>query len=291
MNTDPFNTLIWFLFWLLLLLPIISPTYSYQRLKAARMKLLQIMERKYGYRFVTLIHRQEKIGMLGIPIYRFIDVDDSEAVIRAIRQTPREQPIALILHTPGGMVLAAAQIAMALKRHPSKKVVIVPHYAMSGGTLIALAADEIWMDPNAVLGPLDPQLGVEQGFYAPAPSIVKVANLKGKDASDKLLLMADVAEKAMSEVKEMIVNLVEDRLGREKAEEIADILTSGKWTHDYPITFYEARKLGLPVKDEIPEEVYQLMDLYPQAPINRPGVDYVPHPIIPHHPSPRGNTK
>ncbi|MEB3825213.1 MAG: ATP-dependent Clp protease proteolytic subunit [Desulfurococcales archaeon] len=291
MNTDPFNTLIWFLFWLLLLLPIISPTYSYQRLKAARMKLLQIMERKYGYRFVTLIHRQEKIGMLGIPIYRFIDVDDSEAVIRAIRQTPREQPIALILHTPGGMVLAAAQIAMALKRHPSKKIVIVPHYAMSGGTLIALAADEIWMDPNAVLGPLDPQLGVEQGFYAPAPSIVKVANLKGKDASDKLLLMADVAEKAMSEVKEMIVNLVEDRLGREKAEEIADILTSGKWTHDYPITFYEARKLGLPVKDEIPEEVYQLMDLYPQAPINRPGVDYVPHPIIPHHPSPRGNTK
>jgi len=291
LNTDPFNTLIWFLFWLLLLLPIISPTYSYQRLKAARMKLLQIMERKYGYRFVTLIHRQEKIGMLGIPIYRFIDVDDSEAVIRAIRQTPREQPIALILHTPGGMVLAAAQIAMALKRHPSKKIVIVPHYAMSGGTLIALAADEIWMDPNAVLGPLDPQLGVEQGFYAPAPSIVKVANLKGKDASDKLLLMADVAEKAMSEVKEMIVNLVEDRLGREKAEEIADILTSGKWTHDYPITFYEARKLGLPVKDEIPEEVYQLMDLYPQAPINRPGVDYVPHPIIPHHPSPRGNTK
>ncbi len=291
MNTDPFNTIIWFLFWLLLLLPIISPTYSYQRLKAARMKLLQIMERKYGYRFVTLIHRQEKIGMLGIPIYRFIDVDDSEAVIRAIRQTPREQPIALILHTPGGMVLAAAQIAMALKRHPSKKVVIVPHYAMSGGTLIALAADEIWMDPNAVLGPLDPQLGVEQGFYAPAPSIVKVANLKGKEASDKLLLMADVAEKAMSEVKEMIVNLVEDRLGREKAEEIADMLTSGKWTHDYPITFDEARKLGLSVKEEIPEEVYQLMDLYPQAPINRPGVDYVPHPIIPHHPSPHGNTK
>ena len=35
----------------------------------------------------------------------------------------------------------------------------VPHYAMSGGTLLALAADQIVMDPNAVLGPVDPQLG------------------------------------------------------------------------------------------------------------------------------------
>lgn len=47
-------------------------------------------------------------------------------MIRAIRTTPPKQPIALILHTPGGLVLAASQIAMALRRHEGKKIVIVP---------------------------------------------------------------------------------------------------------------------------------------------------------------------
>lgn len=148
---DFFGSLVWLMFWLLLLASILGPTLSFHRLRQARLSLLAEMERKYKMKFITLIHRQERIGFFGIPIYRFIDIDDSEAVLRAIRNTPKDAPIALILHTPGGMVLAASQIAMALRRHPAKKIVIVPHYAMSGGTLIALAADEIWMDPNAVL--------------------------------------------------------------------------------------------------------------------------------------------
>ncbi len=81
---------------------------------------------------------------------------DSEQVLRAIRMTPPEMPIDLIVHTPGGLALAATQIANALVRHKGSVRVIVPHYAMSGGTLLALSADEIIMDPNAVLGPVDP---------------------------------------------------------------------------------------------------------------------------------------
>ena len=46
---------------------------------------------------------------------------------------------------------------------------VVPHYAMSGGTLIALAADEIVLDAHAALGPVDPQLG-----QYPAASLVEV---------------------------------------------------------------------------------------------------------------------
>ncbi|RLE61331.1 MAG: hypothetical protein DRJ35_00800 [Thermoprotei archaeon] len=271
------------LFWILLIMIFFSPSYNFWRLKFARLSLLEKLEKKHKMKFITLIHRQEKIGFFGIPFFRFIDIDDSEAVLRAIRATPPDMPIGLILHTPGGLVLAAAQIARALKNHPAKKVVIVPHYAMSGGTLIALAADEIWMDPNAVLGPLDPQLALEPGFNVPAPSLIKVAKEKGKDASDKLLLMADVAEKAIREVQEFIVDLLKDRFGEEKAKEIARTLTEGRWTHDYPITVEEARKLGLNVKTEIPQEIYQLMDLYPQAPHNRPGIEYIPYPVIPYH--------
>jgi len=272
--------IVWLLFWLLFLYAMLEPLLAMRRLEAARMAVIRRMEEKYGWRVITMIHREERISFFGIPIQRFITIDDSEAVLRAIRTTPPNKPIALIIHTPGGLALAAAQIARALRNHPAKKIVIVPHYAMSGGTLIALAADEIRMDPNAVLGPLDPQLSMgPQGPVVPAPSLVKVAKLKGDKASDVTLVMADVAEKAIAEMQEHIVELLRDRMGEEKAREIARILTEGRWTHDYPITVEKAKQLGLPVNTDVPPEVYELMELYPQAPGNRPGVEYIPQPI------------
>lgn len=274
-----------FLFWLLILLMFLSPTLQYKGLKAARLKLIKHMEQKYNFRVITMIHRQEKIGLFGIPIYRFIDIEDSEEVLRAIRTTPPDKPIALILHTPGGLILAATQIALALKRHSAKKIVIVPHYAMSGGTLIALAADEIWMDRSAVLGPVDPQIAAQQNVHLPAPSILRVAKEKGKEASDQTLIIADVAEKAIKEVQSIIIKLLKGKLNDEDAGRIAKILTEGRWTHDYPITFNEVKELGLPIKDYVPPEVYKLMDLYPQAHQHRPGIEYLPYPY--HRPFPR----
>jgi ClpP class serine protease len=268
------------LFFILFLYIVMHPQIQLKALANSRLRLIKEIERKNGWRVITLIHRQEKIGFLGFPVYRYIDIEDSEEVIRAIRSTPPNQPIAMILHTPGGLVLAASQIAMALKRHPGKKIVIIPHYAMSGGTLIALAADEILMDPDAVLGPLDPQIPVGNAVY-PAPSVVKVARLKGNNAKDELLVLADVAEKAITEIQSLIVKLLEDKLGADKAREVARLLTEGNYTHDYPITVEEARKLGLNVKTDVPPEVYVLMKLYPQALQQRPGVEYLPRPPVP----------
>ncbi len=273
------------LFWLLIFVIILWPQLQYRNMQAARMSLIKTLESKLDSRVITMIHRQERIGFFGIPIYRFIDIEDSEAVLRAIRSTPPNKPIALILHTPGGLVLAASQIADALKRHPAKKIVIIPHYAMSGGTLIALAADEIWMDPNAVLGPLDPQLSIKAGVQLPAPSIVKAVKLKGVDkVSDETLILSDVAEKAIKQIEEMVCKLIKDKFGEEKAREIARALTEGRWTHDYPITPEEAMAMGLPVKIGLPSEVYELMELYPQAHIQRPGVEYIPYPYMPPQP-------
>jgi len=170
-------------------------------------------------------------------------------------------------------VLAASQIAMALKQHPAETRVIIPHYAMSGGTLIALAADKIIMDPNAVLGPIDPQIG-----EFPAPSILKAVEMKGREnVDDKTLIMYDVAIKAINQVKNLVYELLRDKLGDVKAEEVAEILTSGKWTHDYPITVEEAKNLGLPVSTDVPPEVYELMELYKQPVRYRPeSVEFVP---------------
>src|SRR3546814_3280297 len=87
--------------------------------------------------------------LLGFPLVRYIDIDDAEDVIRAIRDTDPETPIDIILHTPGGLVIASLQIASALSQHRGKVTAIVPQLAMSGGTLIALAADQIIMAPHA----------------------------------------------------------------------------------------------------------------------------------------------
>jgi len=281
-----FADLIWLAFFLWLFLTFLTPQMRYRALQAARLELIRRLEEKLGAKVITMIHREERITLFGIPIYRFITIEDSEAVIRAIRSTPPDVPIALILHTPGGLVLAASQIARALKRHPAKKIVIVPHYAMSGGTLIALAADEIWMDRNAVLGPLDPQI-VFENKTLPAPSILRAVEMKGIDkVGDEMLVLADIAKKAVEQMKKLVYELVVDKVGPEKAKEIAERLVMGYYTHDYPITVDELRSMGLPVKDELPDEVYELMELYPQEGIRRPAVEYVPG-LPQHRPSGR----
>src|SRR5690606_34334121 len=124
------------------------------------------------------------------------------------------------------------QIAFALRKHAAKVTVFVPHYAMSGGTLVALGADEIVMSENAVLGPVDPQLG-----QSPAVSILKVMERKPiSEIDDQTIIQADVAEKALRQMNQTVRDLIGDRLPEEQVATIADALTSGKWTHDYPIT-------------------------------------------------------
>lgn len=268
----------WDILWIIFILSSLSPIVRQRVIEAERFRLIQTLEKKRGSRVITLIHRQETMNFLGIPIARYINIEDSEEVLRAIRLTPEDMPIDLILHTPGGLVLAAEQIAHALKNHKGKVTVFVPHYAMSGGTFIALAADEIVMDENAVLGPVDPQLG-----EYPAASILNAINKKGVEkVEDKTLILGDVAEKAIRQVKESVFELLKDKMSEEKAKEIAEILSTGTWTHDYPITVEEAQKLGLPVKVGLPKEIYALMSLYPQSPGTRPSVQYIPVPYQPY---------
>jgi len=262
------------LFWLFFILSTLSPYFNQQMLLAARARRITDLERKRKSRVITLIHRQEGFSFLGIPFARYIDIDDSEQVLRAIRMTDQSVPIDLILHTPGGLVLAAEQIAEALLKHPARVTVFVPHYAMSGGTLIALAADEIVMDPNAVLGPVDPQLG-----QYPAASILRVLEQKPiAEIDDQTLIMADVARKALIQVKHTVAGLLRKHFDEQKSEELAQMLSQGTWTHDYPISVEEARNMGLRVSTEMPTEVYELMGMYPQPRGGKPSVQYVPLP-------------
>jgi ClpP class serine protease len=158
-----------------------------------------------------------------------------------------------------------------VEAHKAKVTVYVPVYAMSGGTLIALAADEIVLGEFSVLGPIDPQIA-----GLPAASIVKARDSKPVESVfDLTLVLADVAEKALAQVKQGAVELLTPRVEQAAAEALAAKLAGGHWTHDYALTAGEAHALGLPVKVGMPLEVMELMKLYPQ-PIQQSGVEYLP---------------
>jgi ClpP class serine protease len=280
------------IFWVFLALSSLQPVWQRRQIEYRRVQALRNFEQQRNSRVILLIHRQESLSLLGIPISRYITIEDSEQVLRAIRFTPPEVPIDLILHTPGGLVLATEQIARALIRHPAKVSVFVPHYAMSGGTMLALASDEIVMDANAVLGPVDPQLG-----NFPAASILKVVEDKPiAEVDDQTLIMADISRKAISQVQRFVRTLLKDnipqqKIAPEKIEPIIEALTTGRVTHDYPITVEEATELGLPVTVGLPRAIYNLIELYPQAQGGKPSVQYIPMPYgerSPMLPSPKG---
>ena len=263
------------IFWLFFILVSLQPVLKQRLLDASRARMIATIERQRGSRVILLVHRQETMSLLGFPLLRYIDIQDSEAILRALDLTDPTIPIDLVLHTPGGLVLAASQIARAIHRRPGKVTVFVPHYAMSGGTLIALAADEIVMSPHAVLGPVDPQLGQHS-----AASILAVVRDKPiPEIDDQTLMWADQARKAIEQVRALVAELLtaagEDP---DKHRKLADLLSEGHWTHDFPITAAAAREMGLPVSEAMPAEFMRLLALYPQPTRQRPAVEFLPMP-------------
>jgi ClpP class serine protease len=265
------------LFWLFFMFTALQPVLRQRMLDAMRTRKIAQLERQRNSRVILLVHRQETMRLLGFPLVRYIDINDSEEILRAIQMTDEDIPLDIVLHTPGGIVLAALQIARAIHEHKAKVTVFVPHYAMSGGTLIAVAADEIIMSKHAVLGPIDPQIG-----QSPAASLIKVVEQKPiEKVDDETLVMADVGRKAIAQLKQSATDILKKRIPADKAEALAEKLSTGTWTHDYPLFAATAKELGLPVSTNIPNDVLDLMKLYPQptrAQGGGGGVEYLPIP-------------
>lgn len=235
------------------------------RMKAAimaeRNAIIEDIEKERGTRVITMIHRREPWEEKDDSQ---INIEDTEHVLMRIRQTPED--VDLILHTPGGFVLASEMIAMAVKNHPAKVTVIIPFYAMSGGTLIALAANEIMMEKDSVLGPVDPQLA---GF--PAGSLISLPEKKPVETiSDDYIMLSEEARKSLIRVQKMVMWLLEDKMDKENAEELAEFLTGGYMTHDTPIVFDVAKSFGLNVKQGIPKKIYELIRTFEFGACSRP---------------------
>lgn len=127
------------------------------------------------------------------------------------------------------------------------------------------------MDENAVLGPVDPQIG-----NYPAVSILKTASFKERaNLDDETVILADIADKAVHQLKRFLYLLLVDKMDEEDTLKIIKNLAEGKYTHDYPLTIEILEELNISVNIKMEKDIYSLMQLYPQPGGVRPSVYYV----------------
>jgi hypothetical protein len=228
---------------------------------AWRRKIIHDIEQERGTKVITMIHKREL--WTGPGEDPEIGLEDAETVLQEIRSTPPDKPIDIILHTPGGIALAAEMMAMAIKFHPEKVTVIVPFYAMSGGSMMSLAADEIMMEKYSMLGPVDPQIPTPDGNTWPAGSLESLASLKPLlKISDKMIVMTDVAKLEIDNAVAFVMWLLQERMDKEAAKAVAEFFAHGYMAHATPITLDVARAMGLDVVEGIPEKVYDLFKTF-----------------------------
>ena len=146
--------------------------------------------------------------------------------------------------------------------------------------MIALASDKIIMSRAAALGSLDPVLGSPGIGYYPAASIVHALSVPNRNREDTTLILGDIAKKGLDQIYKSVFKLLSKHFDEKKASSLAFTLTQGRWTHDHPLFFEQVKDLGLPVTDNVPNEIYELMQLYSQPTRMRGGVEFIPSPYV-----------
>ncbi len=155
----------------------------------------------------------------------------------------------LLLHTFGGDLSDVSRLARAVEVHGNVEA-WVPYRALSGGTIVALAARKIVLWPDACLGPVDPQLCMGWSGFS-SHSLDNVVATKGPEAGEIWVATAHEGRRAYRDVQALLsrYNVPEKALAR---------LLNANNTHAFPIFLDEARELGLPV--EAPPQNLDILD-------------------------------
>jgi ClpP class serine protease len=219
--------------------------------------LIAKMEQARGSRVVCIIHQA---GMES----NSVDTVTVEDVLTALQSTPADKPLDIILHTPGGYSYQAHQIALAVKAHHGRKTVFVPYFAMSGGTIISLAADEIVMAPHAVIGPIDSQFPVfHLRRMMPSRAVLDLVNTKPSSRiNDELVELGIECKRSVPQDHKGAVGLMKGTYSQAVSDRVVHTLNDGTLTHGFPVTLSHARKLGLNVSGSLPPEATDIVRAY-----------------------------
>jgi len=241
---------------------------SKEQILARRAELVRELEEERGSRVLQLIHRKEPWSASDDEPE--IVLEDSEVILQQVRETPPDKPIDFIVHTEGGLTFAADLMAMALRYHKAKVTVMVPFYAMSDGTYLVLAADEIMMEKCSILAPVEPLID-----DMPANAVMAILKRKPIETiSDRTILQAEAARMEAENAKEFVKWLLIDKMNEDQATQVANFLVGGFMASTTPITLDVARAIGLNVVEGVPEKVHQLFETIEFTGGMRPGKQY-----------------
>ena len=119
-----------------------------------------------------------------------INMEDINGFMAGLHGHNFAKGLLLILHTPGGMAEAAQTIVDYLRSKFEAIDVLVPTYAMSAGTMIALGCDRIIMGRQSQLGPTDPQINVGNRSFSAHSIVDQFEEAKQNIAGDPVLAHA-----------------------------------------------------------------------------------------------------
>ncbi len=176
-----------------------------------------------------------------------IDRNTLESIQKALIKY-NGKPFDLVLYTPGGEVFSATYISRMFQKYPGKIRSIVPTFAMSGGTLLALSTDEIYMNDYSCLGAVDPQLGNLFKFGS-AKGWKEIVRIKGKKAEDNTISMKLMGEQYTKSIRENIKGLLKNKVDKKDMNNLLNYLTQGNIEHGFNITKDILIEMGLDIKD------------------------------------------
>ncbi len=171
----------------------------------------------------------------------------------------------LILYTPGGEIFSAMYISRLLKKYEGNIKSFIPTFAMSGGTLLALSTDEIFMNEYSCLGPVDPQLGSLFKFGS-AKAWKEIVKFKGKKAEDSSISMKMMGEQYTKSIKENISELIGSKMNNKDKKELVKLLVSGDVEHGMNITKEMLQSIGLKIGEIQPKMSTKLNKLVKSIP-------------------------
>lgn len=227
-------------------------------------KAIEEYEKEKNTKVLYLVHRKRTIGLFGLPVYEFLEVYDSHRLLSELRKIPIDKDITLIVHSPGGELLAGVQIAKIFKEWRGKVRVVVPYYAMSAGTLISLAADEIVASKGATFGPIDPQIMVSDGkdrYTVSTIALLDVAKRYEGKASFRDLIYVEMSRKATESLKTFLVNEVLADKGEQTKRFVLEKLLFTDRTHDFPVFADELKAHGFNVSFHFDPKLERIIDL------------------------------
>lgn len=195
---------------------------------------------------------------------RIMELDECEETFMKWFQEDyhSNKKLEIIIHTYGGTIRSSDLIFVSLMNYRGKVNVYIPFYAYSAGAMIAFAGKKLYMNPYAVLGPVDPQIyfTTKSQDMCPSNSLLTLETLKNKDCikDDVLINLTTAKSYHQDNIDNLQKLFLKKNYPTETIEVIIDEFASGKHPHNKPFDIHTLKTIGLKIKVNIPTNIEQI---------------------------------